>query len=126
MLHFKDGDILKIDFNYYPFPRIEKGIKYKNIQVDSILDIAANKIHTIFMQPRVRDFVDIYFIIKEKNYSLEDLIIKAKTKFDWQIEPVELGKRLLQAAELADYPRMVKKLNHNEWKQLFLKRSKKT
>src|SRR3990167_931690 len=28
-LHFNDGEILKIDFNYYPFPLIEKGAQYK-------------------------------------------------------------------------------------------------
>lgn len=124
-LHFQDGTVLKVDFNYYPFPRIEKGIKYKNIQVDSILDIAVNKVHTIFMQPRVRDFVDIYFIIKEKNYSLQDLLMKAKAKFDWHIEPIELGKRLIQATELSDYPRMIKKINHSEWKTFFLNEAKK-
>lgn len=50
-----------MDFNYYPFPRIEKGMKYKNIEVDSILDIAVNKVHTIVMKPWARDFIDIYF-----------------------------------------------------------------
>jgi predicted nucleotidyltransferase component of viral defense system len=66
-LKFKDGEILKVDFSYFPFPRIEKGFRYKNIEVDSLLDIAVNKIQTIFIQPRARDFIDIYFIIKEKN-----------------------------------------------------------
>jgi len=34
-LYFSETDILKVDFNYYPFPRIEKGLTYKNISVDS-------------------------------------------------------------------------------------------
>lgn len=36
----------KVDFNFYPFPWIEKGKKWKNIEIDSLLDIAVNKIHT--------------------------------------------------------------------------------
>jgi len=108
-LFFSEKEKLKVDFNYYPFPRIEKGIKYKNISVDSIYDIAVNKIHTIALKPRARDFIDIYFIIKEKNYSFEDLIMQAKAKFDWHIDPIQIGVAFTQAAELKDYPRMLKK-----------------
>ncbi|MBI4050401.1 MAG: nucleotidyl transferase AbiEii/AbiGii toxin family protein [Candidatus Doudnabacteria bacterium] len=123
-LFFSGKDILKVDFNYYPFPRIEKGIKYKNLQLDSILDIAVNKVHTVYMKPRARDFVDIYFILKEKKYKLEDLIIFAKTKFDWHIDPVQLGSRFLAASESTDYPRMIKKINHQEWKDFFVEEAR--
>ena len=119
-LYFSEKEKLKVDFNYYPFPRIEKGIKYKNISVDSIYDIAVNKVHTIAMRPRARDFIDIYFIIKEKKYSFDDLIMKAKAKFDWHIDPIQLGIAFTQAAELKDYPRMIKKIDHREWKQFFI------
>jgi len=119
-LYFSEKEKLKVDFNYYPFPRIEKGIKYKNISVDSIYDIAVNKVHTIVMKPRARDFIDIYFIIKEKKYSFDDLIMKAKAKFDWHIDPIQLGIAFTQAAELKDYPRMIKKIDHREWKQFFI------
>ncbi|MBI2465686.1 MAG: nucleotidyl transferase AbiEii/AbiGii toxin family protein [Candidatus Sungbacteria bacterium] len=57
-LFFPNKKILKIDFNYYPFEQIELGIKYKNIKIDSVLDIAVNKVQTIAMQPRSRDFID--------------------------------------------------------------------
>src|SRR3989338_6348253 len=56
-LFFSKQSYLKIDFNYYPFPRVGKGIKYKNISVDSLYDIAVNKVHTISMKPRARDFI---------------------------------------------------------------------
>jgi len=119
-LYFSEKEKLKVDFNYYPFPRIEKGIKYKNISVDSIYDIAVNKVHTIAVNPRARDFIDIYFIIKEKGYSFKDLIDKAKAKFDWHIDPIQLGVAFTQAAELKDYPRMIKKIDHKVWKQFFI------
>ncbi len=124
-LFFPNREILKIDFNYYPFPRIQKGIKYKNIEVDSIYDIAVNKVHTIFMQPRARDFIDIYFIIKEKKYDFDDLLMKAKAKFDWNIDPIQLGSRLLIATEVTDYPRMLKKIDHREWKEFFIDEARK-
>lgn len=124
-LYFSKTNILKVDFNYYPFPRIERGIKYLHLSVDSILDIAVNKVHTIHMKPRARDFIDLYFIQKEKKYSMRELIIFAKTKFDWHIDPVQLGSRLLTAADQADYPRMIKPINHQEWKDFFVEEARK-
>ena len=117
--------MLKIDFNYYPFPRIEKGMKYKNIQVDSAYDIAVNKVHTIAMKPRARDFIDIYFLVREKGYRFRDLLMQAKVKFDWHIDAIQLGSRLLEATEVADYPRMLKKIDHQEWKQFFVEEARK-
>ena len=124
-LYFSKKDILKVDFNYYPFPRIKKGIKYKNIEVDSILDIAVNKIHTIAMKPRARDFIDIYFIIREKKYKFYNLLMHAKAKFDWHIDPIQLGSRLLEAKDLTDYPRMLKKIDNQEWKEFFIEEARK-
>lgn len=124
-LYFTGGKILKIDFNYYPFPRLEKGTVYNGLAVDSILDIAVNKVHTISTQSRARDFIDLYFIIKEKGYRLQDLIMKAKLKFDWHIDPIQLGSRLLTAANTTDYPRMLKKINEREWQNFFIEEAKK-
>lgn len=124
-LFFSDTNILKVDFNYYPFPRIEKGMKYKNIAVDSVLDIAVNKVHTIFMKPRARDFLDIFFIIKEKKYQFDDLIAQAKIKFDWHIDKIQFGSRLLTAKDVSDYPRMIKAINHREWQDFFVDEAKK-
>jgi len=123
-LHFKDRKVLKVDFSYYPFPRIEKGVKLGDLEINSIYDIGVDKIHTIVLRPRARDFIDIYFIIKEKNYSFNDLLMKAKAKFDWDTAAIELGTRLLEAAKLTDYPRMLKKINHQEWKEFFVEEAK--
>lgn len=124
-LYFSKMNILKIDFNYYPFPRIEKGMKYKNLEVDSVYDIAVNKVHTIALKPRARDFIDIYFIIKEKGYDFQDLLLKAKAKFDWHIDPIQLGSRLFLAKEQKDFPYMLKKINHKEWQDFFVEEAKK-
>lgn len=124
-LYFDKENYLKIDFNYYPFARIEKGQKYKNITVDSLYDIAVNKVHTIAMQARARDFIDIYFIVKEKKYSFKKLLIDAKAKFDWHIDAIQLGTQLIKVKEVKDYPRMLKEIDHNEWQDFFLNEAKK-
>lgn len=124
-LHFRDKHVLKVDFNYYPFPRIEKGVKFKNLEIESIYDIGVDKVHTIVLKPRARDFIDVYFIIKEKRYSFEELLMQAKTKFDWDISLIELGARFIEASKLTDYPRMIKKIDHKEWQSFFLNEAKK-
>ena len=124
-LHFSRTNILKVDFNYYPFPRIEKGSKYKGLTVDSILDIAVNKVHTIAMKSRARDFIDIYFIIRKMGYDFNDLVKEAKVKFDWHIDPIQLGSRLFQASEATDFPRMLVKISNKEWRDFFIHEAEK-
>ena len=124
-LYFPQKYILKVDFNYYPFPRIERGMKYKGIAVDSVLDMAVNKVHTIAMKPRARDFIDIYFIIKKFGYTFQELLEKAKAKFDWHIDALQLGSRLFLAKDTKDFPRMIKKIRHEEWQDFFVKEAKK-
>lgn len=99
ILEFSDNQQLKIDFNYYPFPRIESGKQYKGVSIDSVYDIAANKLHTMFMKPRSRDYIDLYFILTREKYSLDKLIISAKTKFDWHIDKITLASQFLRTKD---------------------------
>ena len=65
------------------------------------------------------------FLVKEKGYSFHDLLMKAKAKFDWHIDAVQLGAQLLQAQDVKDFPRMLKKIDHQDWQEFFLKEAKK-
>lgn len=123
-LIFKNKEELKVDFNYYPFPRIEKGKKYKNLAVDSIYDIAVNKIHTMFMRTRSRDFVDVYFIMKTIDYKLDQLIRDAKVKFDWHIDRVTLASQFTKVKELQDLPKMLVPFNKKEMEDFFISLAK--
>ena len=116
--------VLKVDFNYYPFPRIEIGKKWKNLAVDSLLDIAVNKIHTVSMRPRTRDFVDLYFILNKFNLSVGELIKLAKAKFDWHIDPIQLGLKMSQVVTKKDYPKMIVSLDPRKMEDFFLNLAK--
>lgn len=124
VLEFRSGDHLKVDFNYYPFPRIEKGKKFLNLAIDSVYDIAANKVHTLFMKPRIRDYVDLYFIMEKENYSLDKLIIDSKAKFDWDIDPVNLSSQFLRVSEFLRtkaLPTMLVPFDEEKMEDFFLK-----
>ncbi|KKS80442.1 MAG: hypothetical protein UV54_C0006G0017 [Candidatus Beckwithbacteria bacterium GW2011_GWA2_43_10] len=115
---------LKVDFNYYPFLRINIGQNWRGLEIDSLEDIAANKVHTIAMKARERDFVDLYFIMKQSDYSLPRLIDLARAKFDWPIDPVQLGQTLTKVVAFKDLPKMLKPLDFNQMEEFFLKLAK--
>lgn len=118
------SDVLKVDFNYYPFARINKGKKWNSLEIDSLEDIAANKLHTIYTKARDRDFVDLYFILKQEKYDLKKLIILAKTKFDWHIDPVQLGLAFAKVVLVKDFPKMLVPFDRKQMEQFFLKEAK--
>ena len=104
--------------------RIEKKIKRNKLFVDSLEDIAVNKLFTIYQKPRSRDFIDLYLIMKKTGYSMEDLIKKTKIKFDWHIDYLQLGSQFMQAKTVKDYPRMILKLKNEEWQEFFVSQAK--
>ena len=127
LLVYNDGEELKIDFNYYPFPQIDKGVKYKNLRIDSLVDIAANKVHTLFMRARARDYIDLYFLLTSKQYSLLELIKDAKAKFDWDIDRINLASQFIRAKELTvkDLPKLLVPFHHGQMVEFFLDQAKK-
>lgn len=124
-LHLQDGDVIKTEFTYFPFPRIEKKNKIGDLFVDSLLDIAVNKVFTIYQKPRSRDFIDLYLILKTKKWKMADLVKKAKVKFDWHIDPLQLASQFLQAQEVKDYPKMIDRLKPEVWQSFFEAEAKK-
>ena len=126
-LIFRDNSKLKVDFNYYPFPRIEKGTKYGNLSIDSLRDIAANKVHTLFVKPRDRDYLDLYFIMKNSDFELKKLILDAKVKFDWDIDRLTLVSQLLRVKEIEvlETPKLLAPFNKKQMDDFFVNEADK-
>ncbi len=122
--HLKN-EVIKTEFTYYPFEQIEKPPIKDGIKIDSLLDIAVNKIFTIFQNPRSRDFIDLYFIVKQKKWSLSELMKKAQIKFDIYVDAIQMGKQFMRVTEVKDYPRMIKKIDPHLWQKFFLNEAKK-
>lgn len=118
-------DVIKTEFTYYPFPRIENKTIANGIKIDSLLDIAVNKVFTIYQRPRSRDFIDLYLIVKKTAWEMSSLINKAKVKFDYHIDLLQLGTQFVKAAEVEDFPKMLIKLPHSAWQNFFLEEAKK-
>lgn len=124
-LYLNNKEVIKTEFTFFPFPRIEKKTNKGCLLIDSLIDIAANKIFTIYQKPRSRDFIDLYLILKKSNWKIEDLIKKAKIKFDWHIDYLELGSKFLLVKKVKDYPKMITKLDSSVWQDFFVSEAKK-
>lgn len=120
-LYFGNKYVLKLEFTYYPFKQIETPKVIDGLMVDSIVDIATNKLFTIVQKPRGRDYFDLYEIIGKYGYKLENLRMLAKQKFDWHIDPLQLASRLSEVDKHLDDPILVKKINRDKLESFFIK-----
>lgn len=123
-VHFGKA-VVKTEFTYFPFPRIEKGPKQYEVSCDSLLDIAVNKLFTIYQRTKMRDYIDLYCICQKKNYTIAELLKKARVKFDWHIDPLQLGAQFVKANITSDPPRMLKKISKKDWQNFFIEEAKK-
>ena len=115
-----DNEELKIEFTYYPFSRLDETRHDKNMQIDSIVDIAVNKAFTLSQQARGRDYFDIYAIHKKYNFDFIELLKKARQKFDYPINYIELGKNLLKVKTFLDDPILIKSISRQKIENYFL------
>lgn len=124
-LRFENEYVLKLEFTYFPFQQIEPPISKAGLLVDSPVDIAVNKLFTISQNPRGRDYFDLYFLIEKYNYTIEDLRMKAKLKFDWHVDPLQLAARLNEVEHHLDDPIIDREMDRKKLESFFHTEAKK-
>ena len=95
-------DDIKITFLYYPFGVILKPIKYQNINLLRIEEIAASKAHTIGHRGTFKDYVDLYFIFSKKYCTLEKIIKLAKKKYGDEFNARLFLEQLIYLEDIKD------------------------
>lgn len=121
MLKFNKTE-LKVDFARYPYKRLEKGLTIDNLEIDSLLDIAVNKLLTITQRTDVKDFVDLYFLLRK--FTIWDLTPGVKVKFNIEIEHFLLGADFLKVEDFDFLPRMIVPLTLPDLKEFFREKAK--
>ncbi len=78
-------DGVKLDFVKYKFPLITGLRGIKGVKIASVSEIAAMKAHTLNYRGTYKDYVDLYFILKNKHSTLKQIkkIAEAKYKDDF-------------------------------------------
>lgn len=124
-LEYPDGETTKIEFNEYDFPLIEQGIRFGKLQIDSKYDIAINKLESICSRSKARDFVDMYFLLEQKEFSLEQLIMRIPDKFFVTPTDLTLIRGFLAVQEVADYPTMLVPFDRQKMIDFYFAEAKK-
>lgn len=71
-IHIYTIDGIKVDIVNYPYPWIDDVVAGSNLQLANKKDIAAMKLAAITGRGTKKDFIDLYFLLKE--YSLSQII----------------------------------------------------
>ena len=122
ILEFPSKEEVKVDFVTHPYKRIEKGKFVNNFTIDSLADIATNKLLTINQRTEVKDFVDLYFLLK--TYTIWDLMEGLRIKFRIKTEPFLIASDFTKVEEFDLLPKMLVPLELSELKKFFRKKAK--
>ncbi len=74
-------DNVKIDFVRYAFPLILKPVIFERVPMAQVLEIAAMKAYTLSFRGTFKDYVDLYFILKEGFATLKEIEDLADKKY---------------------------------------------
>lgn len=120
---FKDAQILKVEFTIYPFKSLEDRLKIGKLRVDSLMNLVTGKLFAMADRFDPKDFVDLYFVLKEKGLKLEKLIKLTEERFEMKGLEFVIPERLLLADKISlkDLPVMIQKIDLDEMKGYFLR-----
>lgn len=122
-------DGINLTFVKYPFPLIFGLKEYKGIKMLCVKEIAATKAYVLGRRATMKDYVDLYLILKNKYISLEKLIKICQKKYGESFEPrlfLEqlifmsdvkkiairfLGKRVGEKEMLAFFEKEIRRIN---------------
>jgi len=72
---------IKLSFVYFPFAELKESIKTESIDIYSLDDLLSNKAYAIGRRGMWRDYVDIYWAVKNNQSSLKKIIEDALVRF---------------------------------------------
>lgn len=122
-IEFKNRAKTKVDFNYYPYKRLKKSKLVEGLFVDSLLDIAVNKLLSINQRIDVKDLVDLYFF--RKRFTVWDLMEGVRVKFGFKLDPVLVAADFMKVEEFDFLPRMLVPLKISDLRNYFKQKAKK-
>lgn len=92
-----------VTFFYDDYKNLFDPIKTEAINLMNPKDIATNKAFTIGRRPKWRDYVDLYFLLKNKHIFLEELIKLSEKKFGSDFSEKLFLEQLVYWNDIGDY-----------------------
>ena len=101
-------------FVHYNYPKLKKRKKWNGVYIDSLDDIAANKLMAFFDRNEPKDLFDLYFLITKKGYKVQKLLKLTEKKFGVSFSKTAVFSESFKAID-----------NLENLKPLFLTKNKK-
>ncbi len=92
------------------------------INIDSLENIAVGKLLAIFGRTAPKDFIDVYFLLKEKELDFNEVFKLAKKK-DLGLNEFYLAEMFYQVTKLENFPKTLRPFNKKEMVKFFLELS---
>lgn len=116
-------DGVKISFFEYPYPLIFPKTHFRNnVYLASRSDIAAMKLEAVASRGNYKDFIDLFFLLKE--YNLDQLLSFLREKFAGiEYNETHLLKSItyFEDAEKSEFPEMIQKIDWEDVKKVLMR-----
>ena len=121
ILSSRGREVGHVDLAFYPYDPVGRPKLWRGLRVDAIEDMAVNKIQAVLTRARERDFVDLFFLLREgPERDVEKLLSLVRAKFDAGPSRVTLAESLLRAEEIRELPEMIRPLTIEELREFFV------
>lgn len=119
------GERIRVEFVHYDYdPLADSGITYKRIRVDSLRDIVANKLSAVVERTEPKDFVDLWFLLRRDDLSIEAGMEDCRTKFGWPGLQYLLQEAFLRPERMTAWPETEPPLDVDELRGFFREASR--
>ena len=121
ILRRRSGDeIGRVDFAYDPYDPIGRRTTWRGLTIEALTDMTVNKVQAVLTRFQPRDFVDLYFLLREgPERDLEVLLDHTRAKFDTGVNVMGLAARLLLVHDLRELPHMLRPVTLAELVEFF-------
>ncbi len=101
---------IKVDLLTHKYPSIGDAIIIENIRIASLDDISAMKINSVANDgTRVKDFIDLYFMLNENEFNVEKLLKNYNAKYSHRNALHALKSiSYFEDVDVSDWPEMIK------------------
>lgn len=119
-MRFVAGEELKIDVVCEPAFRVGSPELVEDYMVDSLKNIAVNKVCAILSRTDAKDFVDLFWILRETPFDIFELLDLGRNK-DGGLDPFIWASLIAEVQGFSLLPRMIEPLALEDLKDFYLK-----
>lgn len=97
-----DDEEIRLEFVHYDHPKLKPRKRWKGIFIDSLDDIAANKMMALFDRDEPKDLIDLYFLFRKGDYSVERLLKMVEQKFGVRLDKGTVWSEVMKLTDDLD------------------------